>query len=320
MSITRQLPPPGDESGGPGFAYSPIRDGPPGDDKGGDKDVEGAERQAEKSRRECSRWLYRWRYPLWFLLILAVYVLYITIFNLGWTGYGKWWTYTDSSSPALSDADPSAKTVVLIGDSLVNRPFRKFGSGGMIRRRIPEYPLVIWNAGEDGSKIASTYNRLPAALAHNPNAVILLWDSDASDVDESLLTEEQVTELRGNYTETLRLVVNATLAWPSVEYFAMAGPCVYGSEGPLFKPRRFWDKNSVFDEYRDLNRQVASEFGVDYIDVRTELTNAVPFYWSFYKWWISIDGEHFNYRGTIIVVDLLVEKLYGWLEGKSSRR
>jgi len=333
MSGVGRLPLPGDDSD-PSFAYSPIRDSPDGANKssgsaggGGEIAVKtgppgGSYFDDGKWRRDCSRMVHRYRYLIWFLVLFALYIVYILIFNLGWTGYGAWWRYTDPSSPVLADADPSAKTVVLLGDSLVNRPFQRFDLGAMIRRRvgITDHPLVLWNKGHDGSKIQSIYDRLASDLAPNPSAVILFWDSDASDVDESVLSTEEVATLRSNYESTLRLVLNATLAYPGVEYMAVSGPGVYGSEGRLGKPKRFYDKNDIFDEYREMNRLVASEFGVDYLDARTALVSSVPFYWTFYKWWISIDGEHLNYRGSILWANMASDALSAWLDGSSGSR
>ena len=286
---------------------------------GGEEDVKGQRDHRYfddgKLRRDCSRWVHRWRYAIWFLSLFAAYILYVVIWNIGWTGYGAWYKWTDASYPRVSDADPSAKVVLYIGDSLLNRPFQKFCSAGMVQRRLSDHKMLFWNKAQDGSTIASSYSRLSDGLAHNPQAVVLLWDSDASDVDESVLTSDEVVALRAEYVATLRAFVNTTLSYPSVEYMVMSGPVVYGSEGTLLRPDRFDDKADVYDEYREMNKQVCSDYSIDYIDARTSFLSAIPFYWRFYKWWISIDGEHFNYRGTIIWTNLLVERLQtGWLE------
>jgi len=318
------VPPPGTGMDAEGFEYSPISDediSSSGAGKGlvvanSNKSSSARYFDDGKWRRDCSRGIHRWRYAIWFLSLFAFYILYVLIFNIGWTGYGAWWFYSDKQYPKDA-SDSSAKTVMLIGDSLLNRPFQRFGSAGMLQRRLSDYPLVFWNEAQDGSQIASSYSRLgPALSEHNPQAVVLLWDSDASDVDESVLTADEVTTLRANYMTTLRVFCNTTLSYPSVEYMVMSGPVVYGSEGTLARPERFNDKSDVYDEYREMNKQVASEFGVDYIDARSNFLSAVPFYWQFYKWWVSIDGEHFNYRGTIIWTNLLADRLESWLGGK----
>lgn len=308
--MSSRLPVPGDEPDDL-YAYTPIAD----DDNKDDAKSRTRNRVNDTCSRKCSRATFRYRYALWFLGIFATFVLYIVFFNVGWSGYGRFWLNPDGYS-GPDDPSEDTKTIVLLGDSLINRPFQRFDLGGMIRRRLSDYPMVIWNYGADGSTIASSYNRLGSALSHNPDALILFWDSDASDVDESVLNSTQVTSLRANYMTTLRLVVNTTLSYPTIKYMAIAGPGVYGSEGPLFAPKRFDGKTDVFNAYREMNKVISAEYDVDYIDVRQSLLTAVPFYWVIYKWWISIDGEHLNYRGSIIFANLAAGALGEWLNGK----
>lgn len=265
------------------------------------------------TRRCLCQVLFRYRFVLWFLLIVAIFVLYIVFFNVG--------LIFDRNTERFSSAsisDPSAKTVVLLGDSLLNRPFTSYNFGAMLRRRLSSHSLVVWNEGLDGNTIRNIADRLDSALSHDPEAVLLLWDSDVSDTNESLLNSTQVATLRAAYTSTLQGVVNDTLHYPSVKYLAVSGPGVLG-ENPdamfSFQPPRFEDKKDMLDAYRLINQQVAAEFGVDYIDLRTSLVQAVPFYWTWYKWWLTKDGEHLNYRGSIILADLFAEALDEYLEG-----
>jgi len=306
MQGGRPIPPPGVEVDD--YVYEKI------EDAGGrnSKEAEGHPTTvpfAKNCSRRANRFAYRWRYALWFLGIIVIYILYLVFSNVGWSGYGAWYRHTEQS-----DSSPNPEhTVVLLGDSLINRPFQRFDFGGMLRSRLSKYPMTVWNEGGDGSTIAAIYDRLDRALAHNPDALILLWDSDASDIDESAMSSEEVVELRANYETTLRAVVNETLSYPTVKYMAIGGPCVYGDEGLRFRPERFSNKDKVFDAYREINKVVASSFNVDYLDVRTLLLESVPFYWFFFKWWITIDGEHFNYRGTIMWANMAADALNFYL-------
>ena len=275
-----------------GFVYTPMRTTDDG------KSTTGVGSKGSCNRRASFLFI------LWLLLFFAAYVLHVLFYNFGYTGYGAWSKWTPPSSPALSDADPSATTVLLIGDSLTNRPFIRFDFGAMIRKNVPK-PLILWNECQDGSKIGSVYKRLKTGLAHNASLVLLFWDTDSSDVDESLLDAAVVKELRSNYTRTLRLVINETLNYPGVKHMAIAGPGMFGTEGTLLRPLRFLNKQSCFDDYAEMNRAVAAEYPrVTYIDVRNRLKKEIPSYWLLYKWWLTVDGEHLNYRGSLIVGDM----------------
>lgn len=50
----------------------------------------------------------------------------------------------------------------------------------------------------------------------------MVWDSDASDVDEELLTEKELTSLRKNFETNLHQVL--TSLQESAKYVAVGGP------------------------------------------------------------------------------------------------
>lgn len=203
--------------------------------------------------------------------------------------------------------------VVLFGDSLINKPFNWYDFGDMIRSRLPENPTEFINEGQNGNTILSMRNRLDSALAHDGDAVIMFWDSDVSDIDETVLTYEEVVELRARYVANLRYVVNATLNYPTVRFLAIAGPGLLG-EGPILLSPRFRGKDPMLDAYLALNEAVAAEFGVPYINARHALQNALPSFWPLNRWYVTIDGEHLNLRGTAVIADLFATALRQWFE------
>lgn len=295
------IPPPGESPNtlDSPYRYSRISGGESSKEKGG-QIVDTA---------SCARRVARFRYALWTLAILIIFVLYVVFFNFGWifdTNSEKYSGHAENSGSA------STKTLVLLGDSLFNRPFQEYNLGAMIRRRLSDYPILAWNEGQDGNTIRDIADRLDSALAHNPDAVILFWDSDCSDINESLLNATQVAQVRAAYTSTLESVVNSTLSYSTVKYMAIAGPGLLG-ENPnavlAFHPVRFDGKEDMLDAYRDINKQVAADYNVDYIDLRTSLQNVIPFYWTWYKFWVTKDGEHLNYRGSIILSNMISEAL-----------
>ena len=67
-------------------------------------------------------------------------------------------------------------------------------------------------------------------------------------------------------------------------------------------PGRFMGKNQMLDEYRDLNRRIANDFNIPYIDFRTECQKYIPWIQICYKGNITEDGEHFNEKGIDIMI------------------
>ena len=107
---------------------------------------------------------------------------------------------------------------------------------------------------------------------YNPHAIILFWDSDCSDVDESVLSMEEIVALRANYSQHVQEVGSKILLHPSLRQscLAIAGPEVLGEgivANPL-EPSRFEGKDGMLDDYRNMTAAVACSLGVNYIDVR----------------------------------------------------
>ena len=47
------------------------------------------------------------------------------------------------------------------------------------------------------------------------------------------------------------------------------------------------------------------------------LKSQIPLFWLFYKWYLTDDGEHVNFKGTAIVADKLAEAVGEWLKEKN---
>lgn len=68
-----------------------------------------------------------------------------------------------------------------------------------IQALLPEYSLEITNNGSNGATIKQILERLPDVLATQPEAVILFWDSDVSDIDESKMNPDELKVIITRY-------------------------------------------------------------------------------------------------------------------------
>ena len=91
---------------------------------------------------------------------------------------------------------------------------------------------------------------------HSADMMIMLWDTDVSDYDESSMTPEQVAQKRANYLNDLFYVINVTKA-AGVKYITISGPNLLG-EGPYFNvflPSYIVNKKTMLEEYVAMQRK-----------------------------------------------------------------
>jgi hypothetical protein len=185
----------------------------------------------------------------------------------------------------------------MIGDSLFNRPINEHNLIGKLNALI-DYPLKFVNQAHNGAKIHDVLNNLPSVVATNPDAYMLYWDSDNSDISEAGMTADQVKELRGTYVANLQKVIDMIKS--QGKYLVVSGPEVLG-EGPLGMPQRFWGKVDMLNEYRDMVAATCKQNNIDYIDMRSIFLQA-PWYGKIISCcYYTLDGEHENERGTALV-------------------
>jgi hypothetical protein len=209
--------------------------------------------------------------------------------------------------------------VVLVGDSLVNRPFIQHNLGGKIQEYLPEYLLDIKNCGVDGAKIETTRNSSLSncVLPAEPDAVILFWHSDASDVDEASLPDATVGGLHDAYRENVLSVIETLQA--KADFVALSSTGVCGETKAAWgqpNSERFNQKTPILNLYTDMNREIADLTGIPFINVREAFLDAVPWYQLCYRYCVTYDGEHENERGTRIVARLFADALRPWLQRK----
>eukprot|EP01041_Mallomonas_annulata_P008160 gene8160-16776_t len=205
-------------------------------------------------------------------------------------------------------------SVVLLGDSLINNPCIYYDLMGKMRNR-SSYSFGFTNCGIGGDTISDIRSRLPKLITNiryttNVNRVvssvrenklsrvmvILFWDSDISDIDESDMSEEEISVLRYKYNGIVRDVIQQVLN--AGAYMAISGPEVLGDT----------QKTSMLNAYRDINIAIANSFDMEYIDMRTAFLNEINAGYSPTEG----DGEHPNNHGSAVIAKLFVEAQHKW--------
>ncbi len=220
-------------------------------------------------------------------------------------------------APTQSQTDPDDGRVplriVFVGDSFVHRSLREHGMLDALRddleQRHPGYSVTVIDAGVNGDRIGDILQRLDEdVLARRPNAVVLYWDSDISDVDERGMTPAQIGELRATYEKNLREVLSRLVA--SGAFVVMSGPTMIGE-----RPRGHNPKDPQLDAYGRINRRVAQAVGVRYVDTRRAFFAARPADApaDVSKGLLTEDGEHLNERGAQLAERLFSRPLDLWL-------
>lgn len=210
---------------------------------------------------------------------------------------------------------PTTERIVLFGDSLVRRNDNYIGRNVQKNLKGSFGGVKVYSSGVSGNCIADMKGRMNDDVLERkafglltfwtlgpPDAVILYWDSDAVDVDDSL----DPTVLQ-TYQDDLRYVLQQ-LQDRGVNYIAVGGPTL---DGEL--PHGENEKDSILDLYTDINRNITTEFGFPYFETRQLFFDNIPSTWSYSSGYLTDDGEHQNQRGADLLVNLFENALNGWL-------
>ncbi|MCX6550006.1 MAG: GDSL-type esterase/lipase family protein [Acidobacteria bacterium] len=215
--------------------------------------------------------------------------------------------------PRISPTAVSAIRIVFVGDSLVHRSAADHAMLDAVRagltERHPSLTFELIDAGVNGNGIADIQARLDEdVLALHPAAVVLYWDSDVSDVDESHMSEAQVATLRAAYKRRLHAVLTTLVA--SGAHVIVSGPTLIGE-----LPRGRNPKDRQLDAYRWMNRAMAASLKVVYIDTRRAFFARRPRQAPVDAdhGLLTEDGEHLNDDGAAVVRDQFVNALDAWL-------
>ena len=231
------------------------------------------------------------------------------------------WVKSKWTKKIMYQGRTSPLKVVMLGDSLMNRPMNKFNLGGRMQALLPEYPLEFTNCGFDGTGIEwiRNYSMPKCALPAKPDAVIIFFHTDASDTDEASMSDDVVNELHANYRRNLAVVLDTLIQ--SGAFVALTSTGVLGeTKAALFQPhsQRFHKKLPILNEYCEMNKAAAEAHRVPYINLRQALMDYVPCTQLSYAWCVTLEGEHLNTRGVIIQAKLFADTLRSWLSGSSA--
>lgn len=100
--------------------------------------------------------------------------------------------------------------ITLFGDSLMTFPYQNFRLGNVIRSKIPylnshNQDLIFYDEGIGGNTIYDIAMRMDKVLSHNAQGLLLFWDTDCSDFQE---TDSTRAAMRANYQYYLQYVIN----------------------------------------------------------------------------------------------------------------
>jgi lysophospholipase L1-like esterase len=222
------------------------------------------------------------------------------------------------TSPHHVPATASVVRVVFVGDSLVHRSAEDHdlldAVARELARRHPALQFEMVDAGVNGNTIADIQARLDEdVIALMPAAVVLYWDSDVSEVDESRLSAAAVSARRTNYRRTLSDVMKRLV--DAGVHVIVSGPTLIGEA-----PRGQNPKDRMLDDYRRINRAVARSFNAAYVDTRraflAQLTRQPPANGGAKL--LTEDGEHLNDAGAAEVQKQFVAALDSWLRTRAA--
>ena len=205
----------------------------------------------------------------------------------------------------------------MLGDSLINVPWGNYNLRDKIESQL-DRPVNLYNYGVNGDTIGRILDRTDGMLATvRPQAVILFWDSDVSDINERILHPDQITALRENYKSALRTVCSKILATGSL--LVIVGPELLG-EGPVILNDKsafidvYASKEEMLNDYREMNEEIAQEFNVPYIDIRKAFLDVLATTtWPYNNGCITQDGEHPNENGAVVEANLFSAMINVWL-------
>ena len=126
------------------------------------------------------------------------------------------------------DENVTSFQVFLFGDSLINKPFMNLDLDGKIKSYLPQFSLDITNVASNGCKISNMRDKVVELIAADPkpDAVLIYWDSDVSDVDETRLSSNEVDDLRSKYRSDLSYILSELAS--NISFVALAGPGILG--------------------------------------------------------------------------------------------
>ena len=207
--------------------------------------------------------------------------------------------------------------IMLFGDSLVGVSDQLYHLDDELKADIEKkhshYDVIISSSAVNGNKADDLLQRVDRDVLSRsvyrgnspaPDAVIVLFDSDAADVDEGSNSKS----IRAAYRNDVSSLLHKLTA--KVAYVAFAGPILMGE-----LPEGKNGKDSQMDAYEAINKEVAAEHNVPYIALREIFEANEPKKgksMNAEEGKLTMDGEHPLKKGAELIEDALLTQLLSW--------
>ena len=212
---------------------------------------------------------------------------------------------------SLNFSQKGTREVFLFGDSLIGVPDTEYHMDDKIQKRLnreyehQEVTVNSWWAG--GAKVHELLKVVDKEVLDRrdlpaPDAIIVLFDSDAADVKEFNYDR---SEIRGFYADNLRALLKKLTA--AIPHVALSGPILKGEYPDGKNP-----DDSQLEAYERMNRIIAKEFGVDYIPLREDFFRSEPKGFDEEKGDLTFDGEHPTLSGMDIIKENFLQQIDSW--------
>lgn len=206
--------------------------------------------------------------------------------------------------------------LIMFGDSLVTGSrAQNFGIFPQLSSKVsfylPSYNLNLMNFGHNADGIIALRRRMKRVLATPADAIIILWDSD---INANVESRADIDGLRDFYISNVTYVVKEIQKNSSSVHIALAGPIIIG-EGVFFKKVPFTTYHKRFamlNDYASINKKIASDLNITYIDIRSAYLNSLPMYRMSYMGCLTVDGEHENTNGMAIIAKSVATAVARW--------
>lgn len=202
------------------------------------------------------------------------------------------------------------KEIMLFGDSLIGVPDTEYHMGESLEKDIekahPDYDTVISISFGNGNTASDLYSRVDEDVLNRkstpnpPNAVIILFDSDAADVEEG----DNADKVRSRYAEKLDALLSKVK--DKVKYVALSGPILDGEEKEGNN-----EQDGKLDAYEDINKKIAKKHDVAYIDLRAKFQAEENGYDN-EAGHLTQDGEHPKRKGEEIIEEAFKDQILSW--------
>jgi lysophospholipase L1-like esterase len=235
-------------------------------------------------------------------------------------------------------------TVAFVGSSTVAGRGQVFDVIGELRRRPENAGLTLLNFGVGGDSVSDAVGRLPRVIAAHPDKVVVIIGGNdiLTTVFPNLarvlsgwnrIRQPTTEQFRANLRELVHQLKTLTSAWVAVASLGQVG------ENPASTDPVQGRLNELYEQYRQIVRQVATDESVYYIPFYEELHKQIQassgrsftsfrlrsLYWDTFQhyifrrrgddlaaangWRFHVDGVHLNSRGGLILANAIQDFL-----------